>query len=100
MYRGKSFSRKIMGIVLGTFVSLVMAVSVKAAENESLQFSKDSGYYSQAFNLEINAQPGYTIYYTTDGSEPEPGDSSTKEYTGAINVASDDAGIHKNIFYW
>ena len=88
MYRGKSFSRKIMGIVLGTFVSLVMAVSVKAAENESLQFSKDSGYYSQAFNLEINAQPGYTIYYTTDGSEPDPGDSSTKEYTGAINVAS------------
>lgn len=88
MFRGKNVLTKITGIVFGALMSLFALVSVQAAENESLQFSKDSGYYSQAFNLEISAQPGYTIYYTTDGSIPSPGDSSTKKYTGPVNVAN------------
>lgn len=33
-------------------------------------FSKDSGEYSEAFNLTLSAEEGSTIYYTTDGSVP------------------------------
>lgn len=33
-------------------------------------FSKDSGEYSEAFNLTLSGEEGSTIYYTTDGSVP------------------------------
>lgn len=88
MQRCRCFIRNVMGITFGIFASLVIMVSVRAADDEALQFSKDSGYYSQSFDLTISAQPGYTIYYTTDGSKPQPGDASTKQYTGPIRVAN------------
>ncbi len=46
-------------------------------------FSRESGFYGEKFSLSISAQPGCTIYYTTDGSDPTT--SSTK-YEGEITV--------------
>lgn len=34
------------------------------------EFSKACGFYDDAFQLEIEAKEGYTIRYTTDGSDP------------------------------
>ena len=36
----------------------------------SLQFSVPGGFYENDFLLELMAPEGYTVYYTTDGTEP------------------------------
>ncbi len=46
-------------------------------------FSKESGFYDQQFSLKITAEPGCTIYYTTDGSVPTT--KSTK-YTDSVTI--------------
>ena len=52
-------------------------------------FSKKGGFYTEAFDLEITTnEPRTTIYYTTDGSDPVPGDSGTYQYTGRITIKS------------
>lgn len=38
---------------------------------ECPKFSLDSGFYKEAFYLELSAQAGETIYYTLDGSLPD-----------------------------
>ena len=35
-------------------------------------FSHAGGFYTTAFSLGITAQPGWTVYYTKDGSNPDP----------------------------
>ena len=46
-------------------------------------FSEESGFYDGAFELELTAAPGTTVYYTTDSSNPTV--KSTK-YSGPIHV--------------
>lgn len=46
-------------------------------------FSEKSGFYENAFNLKITAEPGTTIYYTTDGSVPT---TSSKKFSSEIAV--------------
>ncbi len=63
-------------------------------------FSKESGSYLDAFDLELSAPAGSTIYYTTDGSVPlyeeekEKDDFplrlATNRYTGAIRIKNRD----------
>ena len=50
---------------------------------DEVLFSADAGIYEQGFALELSAKEGYTIYYTTDGSDPKV--RGTK-YTGAITL--------------
>lgn len=60
------------------------------------EFSHPGGFYTGAFPLEISTQPGWVIYYTRDGSDPDPsrvGAGSkpyrvTHAYEGPIPVAS------------
>ena len=62
--------------------------------NEVL-FSADAGIYAKGFDLELYAKEGYTIYYTTDGSDPRAGG---KVYTGAISLTdSSEKGIGPTI---
>ena len=55
----------------------------KAPTLSSPVFSIESGFYTEDVVLEIKAQKGADIYYTTDGSVPD--ESSTK-YTGALTL--------------
>ncbi len=56
-------------------------------------FSVQSGFYDNPFYLEIQADPGQTIYYTLDGSEPTE-DSAV--YTGEIYI--EDASGNPNVY--
>lgn len=46
-------------------------------------FSKESGFYGQAFSLTITADPGSVIYYTTDGSLPT---TTSEKYSSPIEI--------------
>lgn len=56
----------ISGIVL---LSLALAVIVRLSSEGHIYFSRTSGYYEDAFTLEIRGG-SRNIYYTLDGSEP------------------------------
>ncbi len=45
--------------------------------------SAETGTYKNSFRLTMAAQPGMTIYYTTDGSMPTV---NAKKYTGKIDI--------------
>ena len=47
------------------------------------QFSKGSGFYDSGFDLTITADQGCTVYYTTDGSDP---DTSSERASGSIRI--------------
>ncbi len=52
-------------------------------------------YYSQVSVTITCPNAGATIYYTTDGSDPIPGDSDTYEYTGPIVITTGNSVIIK-----
>ncbi len=47
------------------------------------EFSVEAGVYSESVSLEIKAQKGAEIYYTTDGSVPT---TDSQRYSGAITL--------------
>ncbi len=49
-------------------------------------FSAGRGFYDQSFNLHLSAEPGTTIRYTTDGSEPTA--STGTAYAGPIAISA------------
>ena len=52
-------------------------------------FSPLPGNYTTALNITIaDATPGSSIYYTTDGSTPNPGTGTTKLYSAAIPISA------------
>lgn len=68
---------------------VVAAASPAVSNSESQEyvnpptFSFQSGFYDEPFDLEINADDGLRIFYTTDGSIP---DINSIEYTDPIYV--------------
>ena len=87
-------SRKSALILL---IALFGFLAVLLFENESisagLTFSKASGFYEEAFELELYAPPGTKIYYTLDGSEPN---ENTLRYEKPIIIS--DATDNDNIY--
>lgn len=67
-------------------------------------FDLPAGYYNNAINLSLTAEPGATIYYTTNGSDPS---STSTLYTGPISLSttttlraisySGDANIYRSL---
>ncbi len=55
-------------------------------------FSYDAGIYDKAFILNLSAESGYTIYYTTDGSDPSlSSNRNRKVYTSGIMLSDTSA---------
>lgn len=57
--------------------------TVVASKVNEVLFSADAGIYEKAFSLKLSAKDGYTIYYTTDGSDPR---QHGKKYTSALSL--------------
>ncbi len=57
--------------------------TVVASRLLEVTFSHNAGIYEKAFSLTLGAPTGYTIYYTTDGSDPTTS-STRKVYSGPI----------------
>ena len=49
------------------------------------RFSAEGGFYSEQFSLTLSSEPGTTVYYTLDGSDPRTSDTAT-EYTNEILI--------------
>ncbi|MCR4889378.1 MAG: CotH kinase family protein [Ruminococcus sp.] len=47
------------------------------------EFSQESGFYDSGFSLSISVPEGYTVYYTTDGSDPT---TESEKYTSPIEI--------------
>ena len=64
---------------------------VSSKLNEVL-FSYDAGIYDSAIILNLSAKEGYTIYYTTDGSNPaQESNKNRKKYTAGITLSDTSA---------
>ncbi len=56
-----------------TVLLIMLAGTVLADQLPPPSFSHPSGFYKEEFNLLLSSgKPGATIYYTLDGSEPDP----------------------------
>lgn len=54
--------------------------------NDSVvEFSQESGFYESGFSLELSANEGDKIYYTTDGTDPHTS-ATRREYTAPIEI--------------
>lgn len=96
MHKNNRFTRRIiawlicftMFVTLQNVSGLTISTASAAGEGQQVTFSKESGYYAQSFNLTLTAPAGHTVYYTTDCSNPVPGNSNTKKYSGAISIVN------------
>jgi len=89
-------------IQLGEGETVVRVISVNEKGIPSLEISKtykielpipdapavtpSTGQYEEAVTIEIKVPDGYTAYYTTDGTTPDPDDPNTNKYTGPIDM--------------
>lgn len=60
-------------------------------QGPTVEFSVDGGIYTKALEVKLTTESGFTIYYTTDGSDPK---TNGKKYTAPITVqnSTGDAG--------
>ena len=70
-----------------TSASNLPEVTISAEEAARLTpvFSKEGGFYSDAFLLTLSSSPGVSVYYTTDGTDPRTSESATL-YTDGIQI--------------
>lgn len=57
----------------------IVFVSNKEIETKDIVLSKESGFYSKEFYLQIKTKKGNTVFYTLDGSEPNKDSFEYKE---------------------
>ncbi len=82
-------------VVAASFFFLIIYPYLKLQFSKEIFFSHDSGYYDQEFYLSILGGGGYTIHYTTDGSEPTINDPV---FDDKSPLYIDDATNHPNIY--
>jgi len=81
---GDGLKTRSTGFVFGLFVLGLAANSVLAAE---VEFSRPSGFYSDAFDLTLSSPaPDATIYYTTNGDRPST--VGAIHYAGSVPIAT------------
>ena len=83
-------------IVVFAFLLMFSFMVFQARKNVSPVFSVESGFYEDAFYLEISVPKGYRVYYTLDSSIP---DENSIPYSGPIYIdnASDNPNTYSTI---
>ena len=77
---------------LRTQTSTGMINEVAGSKLNEVLFSYDAGIYDTALILNLSAKDGYTIYYTTDGSNPAlETNKNRKKYTTGIMLSDTSA---------
>lgn len=67
-------------------------------EDEGVVFSKESGTYSESFDLQLScADPNATIYFTTDGSDPSDVSNEMRQVCTGGSVYIDDRADDPNV---
>ena len=69
-------------LLIITFIAILSFTKTQEAD---IEFSKDSGFYSEEFELTLTASGSSKIYYTVDSSNPI-NSTTTKEYSGPIKI--------------
>ena len=98
----------IIGINLfaGSFVKTAYAEELTASrqeeekifvpsEIEKPEFSHPAGFYTEGFTLTLTAPAKGKVYYTTDGSVPQPGAANTLTYKKPIVVKTSEERIRE-----
>ncbi len=65
---------------------------IESVKYDGIAFSAPSGFYSLSFGLELGADEGETIYYTTDGTTPT---TDSEKYSGAIRISNKSGSKYK-----
>ena len=66
-------------------ITFIAILSLTKTQEADIVFSKDSGFYSEEFELTLTASGSSKIYYTVDSSNPI-NSTTTKEYSGPIKI--------------
>ena len=82
--------------LLLSFIILVISISFSNTQEPTIQFSKDSGFYPEEFELTLSVSDNSKIYYTVDSSNPI-NSTTTKEYNGPIKINFDDLILLDNL---
>lgn len=69
---------------------------VNYLDASAMEFSHESGFYGEAFDLRIQVPEGYTLYYTDDSSTPT--DASKEFPTAGIRIR--DRSGESNVYSW
>ncbi len=66
--------------------------TVVGSRLNEVRFSHDAGVYTSSITLTLEADAGYTIYYTTDGSDPSnTANNQRRKYAGGIALTDTSA---------
>ena len=87
--------KKIFSVIGLVLLGVAAFLIIENNYDNNIYFSRETGYYNQAFELRILGGAGNEIYYTLDGSEPTP-DSMVYEKGQTIYI--DDASNYENIY--
>ena len=71
--------------ILLSFIIFVIFISFSKTQEPIIQFSKDSGFYPEEFELTLSVSDNSKIYYTVDSSNPI-NSTTTKEYNEPIKI--------------
>ena len=71
--------------ILLLFIIFVISISFSKTKEPIIQFSKDSGFYPEEFELTLSVSDNSKIYYTVDSSNPI-NSTTTKEYNEPIKI--------------
>ena len=75
---------KVTGTISADNLTSAPENSVQDTESEDTQenklptpqFSAEGGFYDELFGLTLSAEPGYTVYYSTDGTDPRTSETA------------------------
>ena len=85
------FTDKMKRVIIVFFLTTILiGFSYMVRTSGRMDFSCDSGFYTDDICVELTYHGDATIYYTMDGSEPVKDNGTTKVYEKAIDIPCSD----------